>query len=58
MIIAFAVVSFFIPIAGWVVFGFMRTSQERAAIASGAFGTLGFLLALMIAVVVSQTSSS
>jgi hypothetical protein len=55
IVIGFTVLSFCIPIAGWVLFGLRLKSQESAAIPFGAFATLGFLIELLVSLSLSLT---
>jgi hypothetical protein len=54
-VIGLAFLSFFIPVAGWALFGCMHETQERAAMACGAFATLGFLISLLCSVALTTT---
>jgi hypothetical protein len=54
MIVLFSVLSFFMPLVGWILFCVTRESQPKSALSAGAFGTLGFLLVLLLVVLVTE----
>jgi hypothetical protein len=55
LVVCLSMVSFIFPFVGWVIFFCSRVQQPRLAVSCGAFGTLGFLIALL-AIVLGATA--